>query len=403
VPAPVNLAPNSQWEIFSAVLYDTRMNVEGTGTLGPVSLVSHTTGSNEVTLSVSGDISQWKTGDLIKVSGAGVSIALTTYPLRIQNIGSSTLDVVCPLGLIPSSSSSGTILPVNIGCAASLGSGDAADGWKKGTSVYAWREDNAENVMAGAIHSLGCRLTTASADEPLYILLDATRYRGQRVCFGVYVYQKVKGGVGTWRPFFNTGTISYGSVVTGTGFVWAEYSITVPINADILYAGIRFNGASGDTYYVCNPVFTVGSSIGSGMYTKPQETFLPVVHLSPWINASITFPSSAVGGLYYWPFDLYADTGGAVARTVPRAEGCNEGINDNALVTSGDQRRLIGFADRATGPIKLGPFMPHIAAGAKSYASADIPLIDGSAVVFSGFSGDSWSNIALDLDKFYLQ
>ena len=47
--------------------------------------------------------------------------------------------------------------------------------------------------------------------------------------------------------------------------------------------------------------------------------------------------------------------------------------------------------------------MPHIAAGAKSYASADIPLIDGSAVVFSGFSGDSWSNIALDLDKFYLQ
>ena len=404
----INQAPNSQWEVFSGVTYSRRWNVQGTGPLGVVSLLANSTGNNQVQLSLSGDISQWKPGDLIKISGAAAHPALTAFPMRILAISGSRVTVRSPLGAIPTTSGTGSVEPVNIGGTASSWTGDAADGWKKSTNVICWREDNAANVRVGARYALGLNKHTDRAeDEYLGLDLEPWRFAGRSVCFGAYVYHKVRGGRATARAFVNAGGTG-GAVFAGPpipstpGWHWVEFAHAVPADASHLTVGLLLDGPAGDTYYVCNPVLALGTAIGEGNYVKSPETLFPVVHISPLINVDLTFPTAGTGELYAHPFDLYALTGGAIARSVVRAEGCNEAINPHPLVSSGPHRRLIGFADAASGPIKLGPFLGHVGEGAKSYGPADIPLKDGAAVIFSGFPGDRWVNISVDLDKFYL-
>lgn len=130
--APYNLAPDSQWEIFSGMGDSTRMNVEGGGTFAPASMTSNSMGTNLTTLNIAStdDITQWKIGDLVHVLDAA-DPALSMFPMRIVERSVSSpkyLKVRCPLGLSTSQTSSGLILPVNIGGAASIGTGDSADG-----------------------------------------------------------------------------------------------------------------------------------------------------------------------------------------------------------------------------------------------------------------------------------
>ena len=164
-----NLAPNSQWEIFSGLTYGTRWNSQGTGTLGQVTFTGYSINSGQVILSISGSTTGWKVSDLISISGAGVPIALSVCPMRIRALTANTsITVIPPLGLMPTGTASGTITPINIGGLASSGTGDAADGWKKSVSSLVWREDNSSNGVRDALFALGFNKQTSS-DEALYL------------------------------------------------------------------------------------------------------------------------------------------------------------------------------------------------------------------------------------------
>lgn len=406
-----NLAPNSQWEIFSGLTYGTRWNVQGTGTLGQVHLTGYSISSGQVVLAISGSTSGWKAGDLIAISGTGLPPALSVGPMRVRALVADTsITVIPPLGLMPTGAATGIVTPINIGGLASSGTGDAADGWKKSISTSVWREDNAANVAADAIFALGVNKRTSS-DEAVYLNPDIRLFRGKRICFGAAVNHKVKNGVGAWDVFIDVNGVTV-ATTSGSGatnpFEWREVSAAISSTATTVQVGLRFRGAKGDTYYICNPSLVTGSSIGAGNYTKPRELLFPVVHISPvtWINAAITFPKSVTYiSQYAILFDAYAETGGQIATTVLRADGSIEGNNSNPVNANPNaEYRLVGWANATANPVLLGPFMGHYGANVKSYGAVNIPFDGtGQAVCFSGKSGDSWFNLSMDFDLFYLK
>jgi hypothetical protein len=158
---------------------------------------------------------------------------------------------------------------------------------------------------------------------------------------------------------------------------------------------------------MCDPVFTVGASIGAGNYVKPKEAFIPVVHISPltWVNADIGFPAKPDAvGLYSNTFDAYAESGGAIAPTVRYMTGALEGIDANPVVKGEAGSRVIAWRDSATDPVKLGSIMGQVGADVKSFSPANIPLDgNGYARYWSAVAADRWYNVSMDLDIFYLQ
>lgn len=436
-PTPVNLAPNSQWEIFSGLLYGVRIKSDGTGAMAARTVTAYTTGSTSSTITISGDITTWRVNDLVKIANTGtVDANLYSYPLRIQSISGQDITVRTHLGATVSTALVGTpsIEPINIGCSASTATGDAADGWKKTAGLMCWREDNAANLSKGATYALGLMKQSAS-EEYVRCELDAYQWRGRTICFGIGVNQKVRSGSGTWCAYVysdgTSGTTSVSSdATTASGFQWLEKSYTVPTDATVLYVGIKLKGANADVYHAINPVIAATSLIGAWNYVKPDETLIPVVKIEPaaWINSSLTFPASAnlpiapqTPSLYAFYADMYAASGGSIARSVRLSHGNIEGYNSNTPVTAGvGEHRLIGWADKESDPLRLGggfmaqtvvPGLTVVAGGVncagpmvpdKSYATLRLPMVDGAAFCFSGKGSDTWSNVSIDLDVFHL-
>lgn len=433
---PSNLAPNSQWEIFSGLSYGRRIKADGTGATAALTVTAYTTGGTSSVLTISGDISAWTVGQLVKIANTGtVDADLYSYPLRIQAISGQDVTVKTHLGATVGTALVGTpaIELVNIGCSASTTTGDAADGWKKSTAMTCWREDYPANLAKGALYALGLMKSTGS-EEYLRVELDAYQWRGRTISFGIGVNQKVRSGSGTWCAYIysdGTGgtTSSSSDATTASGFQWLEKSVTVPTDATVLYVGIKLKGASADVYHCINPVIAATALIGAWNYAKPQEIIIPVVKVepAPWINSSLTFPASATlpvapqtPSLYAFYADMYAASGGSIARSIRIARGNIEGYNSNTPVTAGvGDHRLIGWADKESDPLRLGGgFMrqtvvpgPTVVAGGvncagpmvpdKSYDGLRLPMIDGAAFCFSGKASDTWSNVSIDLDEFY--
>lgn len=414
-----NKAPNSQFEIMSGLNCSTRWNKGGTGTLSPANMLSNTAGANTAgnnssVLTLDSVPAEWKVDDLIKlntIGGKTAQAALTDFPLRIANISGNTITVWCPRGSYPTATGTANVEPVNVGGAASVGTGDAADGWSKSTSLMVWREDNAENLQAGAYYALACRKTVGSV-EYVYINMgapDVRQYAGRTVVFGCWIKQKVRSGSGTWQVFVSSngtgGTTTLSSAgTTSSAYQWLEVTATIPADATTFSAGLSTAGAIGDVYYLCNPVLAFGTSIGSLGYVKPRETFIPIVKVEPlpWINATVTFPAVDVRSFFYWWHDFYADTSGQVAPTVKLAYGAVEGINTGTAVTGIGGHRLIGWGDDIDDPLRLGPFMAQVVTNVKCYAHHRLPLKNGWGIVFSGVASDVWSNVSIDLDVFEL-
>lgn len=413
VTAPVNLAPNSQWEIFSGLTYDTRIKSDGSGVMTSLTVSAYTTGGVSSDVTVVGDISTWRVGDLVKIANTGtVDANLYSYPLRIQSIAGQVINVKTHLGATVSTALIGTpgIDPINIGCSASTATGDAADGWKKTAGLMCWREDNAANLSKGATYALGLMKQTGS-EEYVRCELDAYQWRGRTICFGIGVNQKVRSGSGTWCAYVysdgTSGTTSNSSdATTASGFQWLEKSYTVPTDATVLYVGIKLKGANADVYHAINPVIAATSLIGAWNYVKPDETLIPVVKVEPavWINASITFPGSgAVSGLGYTVYaDMHAASGGSIAKSVRLAHGNIEAINTNAVVTGTGGSRIIGWTDDVTDPIRLGPFLPQYVTNVKSFGALRLPMKNGQLYAISPVASDTWSNCSIDLDVFHL-
>ncbi len=411
--APQNFAPNSQWEIFSGMSYGARENIDGTGTIAPITLTGNSTGSNLVVLRHSGIPGDVKLGDLVKLQGAALDPVLTKAPMRIWAFGPGSLTVRPAVGAAPAISGKGVAQPVNIGMAASLNTGDAADGWKKPVGLMVWREDNYQNLpsknpLTSGHYALGVQ-KDVDADEYVETITDAARYRGKTIAFGITGYHKVRAGAPAWRVYIksSSGAAESALATSAGGYQWLETSYLVPNTATSLSVGVRLLGRARDTYYFAEPVLTVGTAIGPGNYTRPREIFTPVVHISPpqWINAEIKFPTRAdPNGTYRNTFDIYAETAGAVAPSVRHAFGQIEGINTGAVQVNTGVIRAIAFFDQPIPPTKGGSFLPQYVAGVKSFASLDMPLDhNGESVYYSGMPGDVWTNVSMEFDWFILE
>ena len=432
--APVNLAPNSQWEIFSGLGYGPRENVEGTGAMAPIAVAANTTGDNRVTFTVSGSTGELENGELVTISGPGVDPALTVSPMRVFGlIPDRRFQVLAPLGRAPAISRPAVAQPVGIGMATpgNLASGDAADGWSKGPGgnrLVVWREDNPVNLSPGAMYALGVNMDGDGAPQAVSTGPDARPFRGKTIAFGAYVLQKVRGGPGTWQAFIVSDGAAAAMAISPMadprgGYQWREVSYRVPDDATTVSAGVRLNGAPADTYYVTDPVLTVGGLIGPDNYIKPRETLIPVVHISPlgWINATIAFPKTgAANGAYAASFDIYAETGGAVAPSVKHAFGEIEGIDSGAVQAGTGAVRVMAFLDKLDAPEKSGSFLAQAVQNVKAFNVLDLPLATSSfgvtgpevtgpgyapygyAVYVTGVPGDVWWNVSMEFDGFLL-
>ena len=254
------------------------------------------------------------------------------------------------------------------------------------------------------------RTRIRTARRPFSSNLDPARYRGRTLAFGALVRQKARPAAGTWKVFFASGG-PRGAYVTSSGaqpnggFQWQEMSYVVPSDASSLSVGVELDGAEGDTYYVTDPVLTVGTVIGVDNYVKPAETFIPIVHVSPWINATLQFqPARDAVAPPYCLFDLYAESGGQVAPTVKMAEGAIEGVNDNPVTLGTGSVRAISFTSSPFAPNLFSPILGQPAKGLKAFGPLAIPFdAQGRAWFTSGVIGDTWYNVSIDLGTFLLQ
>jgi hypothetical protein len=417
--APVNQLPNSQWEIASGLGYDAKENKDGTGTMPPIDFSGYSTGANAVVVTTAGAQGDLKPGDLVVMRGSGIDRALTRSPMRVTEVSGTSFTIHCPLSLTVETSAPGSALPVNVGMhGGSHATGDAFDYWSKTISLVVWREDNPVNIAPGALYALGVNKDSGAREYVGTRYLDVHQFAGRTIVFGAYVDQKVRDGSGTWRLFVNSnaGVVTSAAAPTGDGYQWMEMSYPVPANASLFQVGLYFDGAAGDTYYVSNPVLAFGATIGVNNYAKPRETLAPLNGIVPmtWNAADIVFPLVAVYSPphhYDIVFDAYAETGGQIAPSVVNTEGQLEGRDDGAVQTGTGFVRAIGFRNNAVAPITVGGIMAQTVAGVKSFTTMNITLgagpyrstPGGFAWANSAVAGDSWRNVALEFDRFFLQ
>jgi hypothetical protein len=433
VAAPVNLAPNSQWEIMSGwAVAGTQMNYQGTGTVGPIAATANTTGSvgrSVFTVTTTGYLS---VGDLVQVqNGTGIDPCFNIGPMRVVALVANTsITLRTYQGCTPTLTHAASLLPLTAGAYAVTATGDGPDGWTKTVSMPMWvnypRGPYAANMPTDVPSYDTLAMTKdVAGTEQFYINVPATQmaqYAGRTIVFGIEGYQKVRSGAGTWTVFeqdsTNAGQTLCGNAPTTGTFNWVECSYTVPANATYLYIGVQLQGAISDTYYFANPVLAIGSYIGGPRnYQKPRnEIVVPKVHISPfgWVNAAVTFPASAASfcGTLTVCFeqDAYAETAGSVAPTVVMAHGQLEGWDCGAVVASSGYVRVMAWYDRATAPEKSGSFLPQYAACVKSFSYMAMPfnnygvdpVNNGTGVFASGVTRDVWQNVSLEYDWFVL-
>ena len=425
--APVNLAPNSQWEVMSGWSFGTQENYQGTGTVPPISASANSTGSigrSTFTVTATNALS---VGDLVQASGSGIDSCFAVSPMRIVALVSNkSITVRTPHGCKPSINHATTLLPVTAGNRSITSTGSGPDGWLKTPTMPMWRNENrgpyAANMPTdvGAYAAIGMTKDIA-ASEYVYVSVpqqNLGKFEGKTVVFGIYGYQKVRGGTGTWTIFTNDSVngerAPCKNASTASGYQWLECSFTVPVGTTFFYVGARLNGAVADTYYFVNPVLAIGNTIGGvKYYQKPRgEILIPQVHISPfgWINANITFPASAAS--FCGPFptcfehDLYAETGGIIAPTVTKCHGQMEGIDSGAVVSGSASVRVMAWYDRAAAPEKSGSFLPQYVSNVKSFAYMDFPLnqtdttpdLLGTGIYASNVASDTWANVSEEID-----
>lgn len=398
-----NVLPNTSWLVMTGHVSSPKYNASGTALAGaPVS--SYTTGANTITCNCS-DTSSLAVGRLVAFSAAAHANLRITAARVLAITPNVSFTVRLPNGLTAPSSAACVADPVEAGGSSSAGSGNGFDGWTKTTSLQVWRDDWAANVRAGSKYSCGMKKGAAGA-ELNYLQVDprdVAKLCGKKCSVGGWV--KAPSG-GSWRVFCSdsvNGT-RYGATVSTTGYAWSEAAFDIPENATSVAFGFELIGASGLSFYLSDPVAGVGGVIGQAPVSLSREFFIPIVKYSPqsFFNANITFPSVAdAEGYYSFVFDVYAETGGAIA---PDARGLDvilEGFNAGAVIT-GTGGRNFATRDELLVPHKYGPIMFQQAASVKTSCSGFMPLGDDGTAYVYGLASDNWANVSMDINGIYL-
>lgn len=326
-----NLLPNTQWQIFSLLAYITKMNSQGTGTQGSISVSSYNTGSNTVTFNTS-STGQLKVGDIVNCTVGETNLKVA--PMRVSAvIANTSFTANLPYFLTASSSGTTTIFPISVGDTAG-NTGYGPDGWQKANTLLIWRDDFSINKKVGSLYQLGLRKGSASS-EGIGAVFDlgagnvppgaVAKFQGRTVVFGAWVYQKVQSGSGTWNLSIND---SFGQTFSanGTGaslagYQWLEVSATINANAAYVIFTVNTNGADNDVYYLSQPMAAFGTSLGTGNYIQnPGEQIQFMTHinaptLAPFVRTMPTTQYPVGSGYYGYLMDLEALTFTQIART----------------------------------------------------------------------------------------
>jgi hypothetical protein len=414
-PAPANLLPNTQWEVWSGVGPGTKWNVEGRGTMAPIAVLGNSIGRGPVTLRV-GATGELKNGDLVHIAGAGADPALLISDMRVFDLRPNvSFEVTPPLGRPVSISHGAVAIPEQVGGLAARGTGDAADYWKKTVSMPVWREDNAANLPSGALYALGANkdlagLEVVSLRPTERGPADTIRHlRGRTLVFGAEVFQKVRGGAGTFFVYIESDGTGGRRVESprgagSAGYEWREATLTVPADATYVEVGVGLEGAAGDTYYLAQPVLAFGAALGGPQaYSQPSERLRPISNVTPrhWVNQTLRFPAA---GNPFVMFDPYAETGGMIAPSITHIHGNIEGIDAAPVRTGEAGSRVIGwFSTSGSAPALNGSILGQYGQDVKSFGPLDI-LLDARGLGWfrSGIPGDVWYNVSVDYDGFDL-
>lgn len=405
----VNILRNSRFQVCTGLSAVTKMNTQSTGTMAALTCTANTTGVNLVTITTA-DTGQLKNGDLVLLAGHP-DAAMTQHALRVSALVANTsFQVRLSLGRTASTNDpSFTATPQTVGDYTGS-TGDGPDGWSKTTALDLWIEDGTVNLQTGSTRVVGLRKDGSGQETFRFVFSagDLVQYRGKRIAFGMWVYQKIRGGSGTYRLYINDGTLNYSaSGAAVASWRWLQVTREVATGATTLEIGISLDGATGDVYFVTQPCAVVAHNIPSEYYMQiPRELLIPVVGLTPvpWNNGVITFPAGAdAGSTYSFIFDPYQETNGIIAPDVKILNLLVEGLNAGAAQINAAIVRSIAFRDTVTAPVKYGLLMPQVMQDVKAFGTGFVVLTaNGQADCYSGIASDAWTNVSMDITTYVL-
>lgn len=403
-----NLFPNTKWLVATALSATTKYSAAA-ATMGDISVSSYTTGSNTVVCSTS-DTSNVILGGLVEFDPPADSIMSSTWGIgfRVTAVVTNTsFTIVLPLNTSPSTSSACSARMVDVGGAASAGTGHGFDKWTKTSTLQCWRDSWSQNSRGGSKYSLGLKKGSSSAEYYYHSVdtNDIASLEGKTITVGGYV--KCPSGA-SWRIFINddVDSIRYGSSVSTTGYTWSEISFDISEGVSYIHIGFEFTGSSGDAFYLSEPVMGVGDYIGSFSHdlSFSPTRFIPVVKISPATLNNANFNMNTVadaGGDYSFIFDLYAETNGCFAPEVPAVDILIEGV-DSATVATGSAGSAFAMKDVEVAPIKYGPIMFQQVADVKIATGGTLTLSGNGKAYIYGKSGHNWYNVSMDINGVWI-
>lgn len=392
-----NFLQNTQFQVRTGMLANTKMNSAGTGTQTAISFTNFTPSSTSPILYTT-NTQQLKQGDLIKITGTSVAGFNLTL-LRVKGIAvNNSIQVTLPLGLAtPATSVACTGTPM-LQYSNGSTNGNGPDSYTITSGVNCWIDDFPINSCPGSKLQCGLQLTSTSQQVFYYTVpaADVSLYQGKTICFGMQCLQKI--GSGTAQIILQTDSGSnFGTnfIVNGS-YEYSELSVLIPTNAAYITMGIVLNGAIGDVYYVSQPKAVVGTTCGD--YTFDNRELVPICKMTPISlnTASFTIPAFGDGyGTYGFPVDIFQETNGAIDPSVRIIKAQLEGKCATGQVALA-MRNIIGL------PPTYGVTTYCPSAGSWCTAYGHITLANGCGFLYSANASVSWSFTSLDINGYLL-
>jgi hypothetical protein len=407
-----NILPNSKWQVSTAMSFDTLEAYHGNGVYPPLNVSAYTTGDNLVVCSCA-DTFDLGVGVIGYFSAAAHANMKLTAVVVTAVVANTSFTVRLPQGLLGAASAACTFTPIQAGGLASVGTGDAFDGWGKTTTLQVWRASEQGSALHTAnLHSMcntaaGVLKTEATAERMYHVIpaVDVRQMRGVSLAFGVPVMIK-RGTNARWRVYINVdGSFIYSDTVSGSEdtYQWREVTRTIPTTAAEIHVGIEFLGDDTDrcAFYVAYPTCGKGTLIGTNNYIpRGTEILRSKVHANAasYINRTLTFPTVLdSGGSYGFVIDWHADTYGAIFTDIKGMWIQMEGTHDTA-------GGAMAMRDQEANPQIYGSIMGCQVATIKTFTGNNLMLLDsdGTSWIYGGTSGMVWTNFSIDVNAFLL-
>lgn len=418
-----NLFTNPQWQIMSPMAF-TRNQVgpQSLNQLSSFSITATSTGSALTTFTVSGGPTLFP-NDLVQLSGAGILAGFQQTPVRVLTTTGSpvtSFTAYSPLSeTIPTSSMTGTGQVISIGDSNGTTVTTTGQNWTKTNTLKFWPTEYNTDIDPGSIRCLSFYKNGVSNEQNTYQTVSRNLLKalaGQTVTVSFRVDQRVKGGGGTSSAILIVnGTENYGTAVAGSGaYEDARLTYTLPTNLTSLSAGIAFQGAGGDQYYICKPYLGVANaSLPANYFTEVPNDYLTVqqtIQPTTLNGDTITFPTAKDSSTIFYSLihDPYAETGGRVHWSVTCEKYSFEYLASPAGVSVG-WRNIIG--DSVGDNMVFGPQLYNTVSGAMNSTYYNLPTDPGGSTnsVAPGFmvmhtttSGLTINNASMNLQGFCL-